>query len=256
MKRAAIVTGAGRGIGRGIATALGEQGWRVVVNYNRSAEAAEEAAAAIRAAGGEAVTVQADVAALEDHGRLVGAALESFGRLDLLVNNAGVAPTVRTDLLEATPESYDRVMGINLRGPYFLTQAVANTMIRLLREGVIDQPSIVNVGSVSAYATSPHRGEYCLSKAGLGMMTALFADRLAEFGIHVFELRPGVIESDMTGPVKAKYDQLIADGLTPIRRWGTPADVAAAVLAIVDGRFPFSTGQVIDVDGGFHLKRL
>ncbi len=255
-RRAAIVTGASRGIGRGIAEALGGLGWGVVINYHRSAEAAEEVARAVESAGGQAVLVRADVADLEQHPALVEAAREGFGRVDLLVNNAGVAPTVRTDLLAADPDSYDRVMGINLRGPYFLTQRVARWMIELVEGGLVPHPAIVNIGSVSAYAASPARGEYCLSKAGLGMTTALFADRLAEHGINVYEIRPGVIESDMTGPVKDKYDRLIADGLTPLRRWGTPGDVAQAVVAVAEGRFPFSTGQVIDVDGGFHLRRL
>ncbi len=246
----ALVTGASRGIGRGIATALGRRGWRVVINYNRSADAAEEAAAAVRAGGGEALVVQADVAELADHERLIDATAGAFGRIDLLVNNAGVAPEQRVDLLEATPASYDRVMSINLRGPYFLTQRVAR---RMIEQG---GGRIVNIGSISAYTSSPMRGEYCLSKAGLGMMTALFADRLAPHGIGVYELRPGVIETDMTGAVKEKYDRLIADGLTPIARWGTPDDVAAAVIAIAEGLLPFSTGQVIDVDGGFHLRRL
>ena len=255
-RQAAIVTGASRGIGRGIAEALGRLGWGVVVNYNRSAEAAEEVAQAIREAGGEPVLVQADVAELDDHERLVSAAVDAFGRIDLLVNNAGVAPNVRTDVLDASADSYDRVMSINVRGPYFLTQRVARRMVEQVTAGLAPLPAIINIGSVSAYAASPNRGEYCLSKAALGMVTILFADRLAEYGIGVFELRPGVIESDMTGPVKAKYDQLIRDGLTPIRRWGTPDDVARAVVAIAQQSFPFSTGQVIDVDGGFHLRRL
>jgi NAD(P)-dependent dehydrogenase (short-subunit alcohol dehydrogenase family) len=252
----ALVTGASRGIGRAIAEALGAAGWAVVVNYHRSAAAAEEVAAAIVAAGGEALTAQADIAALADHERLVGDALKRFGRLDLLVNNAGIAPPQRTDLLEATADSYDLVMATNLRGPYFLTQRVAREMIALRARGVVEAPRIINVGSVSAYASSVHRGDYCLSKAAMGMMTTLFADRLADEGINVYEIRPGIIATDMTGPVRAKYDTLIADGLTPIRRWGEPGDVAAAVMAIATGALPFSTGQVIDVDGGFHLRRL
>jgi len=256
IRRAAIVTGASRGIGRGIAHLLGEHQYGVVINYNRSADAASEVAAEVIAAGGRGVVVQADLSNLADHARLVEAAEAEFGRIDVLVNNAGVAPEVRTDLLAATPDSYDRVMNINLRGPYFLTQRVANAMIAGLADGRVHEPVIVNIGSVSAYASSPARGEYCLSKAGMGMMTALYADRLAAEGINVYEVRPGVIESDMTGPVKAKYDQLIADGLSPIARWGTPYDVAQAVLMIAEGALPFSTGQVIDVDGGYHLRRL
>jgi len=256
IRRAAIVTGASRGIGRGIATLLGAHGYGVLINYNRSADAAEEVAAEVNAAGGQGVVVQADIASLDDHRKLVETAEEAFGRIDVLVNNAGVAPEVRTDLLEASPESYDRVMNINLRGPYFFTQRVANAMIAGLGDGRVHEPVIINIGSVSAYASSPARGEYCLSKAAMGMMTDLFADRLASEGILVHEIRPGVIESDMTGPVKAKYDKLIAEGLSPIARWGTPLDVAKAVLMLAEGSLPFSTGQVIDVDGGFHLRRL
>lgn len=251
-RRAAIVTGASRGIGRAVAVRLGQLGYGVVINYNASAEAAEAAADEVRAAGGEAVVVQADVGDLEHHARLVHAALESFGALDVLVNNAGVAPTIRADLLEASVESYDRVMGINLKGPYFLTQRVARVMLEHRRPG----RSIVNIGSLSAYASSTGRGEYCVSKAGLSMMTTLFADRLAEEGINVYEVRPGIISTDMTGPVQEKYERLIKEGLTPIRRWGEPADVAEAVAMLVSGWLPFSTGQVIDVDGGFHLRRL
>lgn len=255
-RRAAIVTGASRGIGKAVAEQLGALGMGVVINYNQSAAAALEVARIVKEAGGGAVTVQADVADLDDHPRLVEAALEAFGGVDVLVNNAGVAPTVRTDLLEATPESYDRVMSINLRGPYFLTQRVARVMVDWRANGRPAAPMIINIASLSSYAASPTRGEYCLSKAALSMMTALFADRLAEHGINVYEVRPGVIETDMTGSVREKYDRLIAAGLTPIQRWGKPGEVALAVRALVEGYFPFSTGLVIDVDGGFHLRRL
>jgi NAD(P)-dependent dehydrogenase (short-subunit alcohol dehydrogenase family) len=253
---AALVTGASRGIGRGSAVALGRLGWSVVINYCQNAEAAVETQRLLEEAGGRGVIVQADVADRDDREKLVQATLSACGRIDLLVNNAGVAPTQRLDLLEATEESYDRVLDINLKGPYFLTQRVARVMIELLRAGTISRPKIINVGSVSAYASSPARGEYCLSKAAMGMMTALFADRLAEYGINVYEVRPGIIATDMTGPVQEKYDQLIADGLTPIRRWGQPEDVAQAVVAIAQDLLPFSTGEVINVDGGFHLRRL
>jgi NAD(P)-dependent dehydrogenase (short-subunit alcohol dehydrogenase family) len=167
-----------------------------------------------------------------------------------------MAPRQRMDLLQTTEASYDEVMGVNLKGPFFLTQHVANVMINLLREQRISQPKIINIGSMSAYTASVNRGEYCISKAGMGMMTALFADRLAEYGILVYEIRPGVINTDMTSVVKARYDALIDDGLTPVRRWGEPEDVARAVLAVVEGYLPFSTGEIINVDGGFHLRRL
>lgn len=255
-RRVALVTGAGRGIGRGIGLSLAEQGWAVVVNYRGNAEAAQETAEAIQEAGGVALVVQANIAESADRARLVAATLDHFGRIDLLVNNAGMAPRVRRDLLETTEESYDEVMAVNLKGPFFLTQQVANTMIDLLQQGAIDHAQIVNIGSISAYASSPNRGEYCLSKAGMGMMTALFADRLAQHGINVYEIRPGIVATDMTSGVKDKYDDLIDGGLTPIRRWGQPQDVGRAVVAIAEGYLPFSTGEIINVDGGFHLQRL
>jgi NAD(P)-dependent dehydrogenase (short-subunit alcohol dehydrogenase family) len=252
----AIVTGASRGIGRGIATALAAHGWTAVINYRGNAAAAQETADAIQAAGGRALIVQADIGAAPDRELLVRTTLERCGRVDLLVNNAGMAPRQRMDLLTTTENSYDEVMAVNLKGPFFLTQRVAYAMIELLRQGVIDQPKIINIGSISAYTASVNRGEYCISKAGMGMMTALFAERLAEYGILVYEVRPGIIETDMTSAVKERYDALIGGGLTPLRRWGQPEDVAWAVLAIAQGYMPFSTGEVINVDGGFHLRRL
>jgi 3-oxoacyl-[acyl-carrier protein] reductase len=254
--RVALVTGASRGIGRGIALALAGKDWRVVVNYHRNLEAARETQRQIEAAGSQAALIQADIARHEDRQRLVEQTLERFGRIDLLVNNAGIGPEHRADLLELSEESYERVMGVNLKGPFFLTQLAARTMIALLEDGTIQAPKIVNIGSLSTYAASVERGEYCLSKAGLGMMTALFATRLAEYGILVYEIRPGIIATDMTQGVQEKYERLIASGVTPIRRWGRPQDVAKAVLAIAEGCLPFSTGEVINVDGGFHLPRL
>ena len=255
-RKTAIVTGAGRGIGRGIAVSLGAEGYAVAVNYVGNQEAAEEAAGKVTEAGGEAFVIQADVAERAARERLVDETLERTGRIDLLVNNAGVGPLERLDLLEASEESFERVMAINLKGPYFLTQRVAREMIRLKRGGVVAAPKIVNISSISAYTASPNRGEYCLSKAALSMMTRLFAVRLADEGIGVYEIRPGIIQTDMIGPATEKYDKLIADGLTPIRRWGQPEDVARAVVAIARDLLPFSTGEVINVDGGFHLKTL
>ncbi|MCX6032754.1 MAG: 3-ketoacyl-ACP reductase [Chloroflexi bacterium] len=254
--RVALVTGASRGIGRAIAVALAGDGWTVVVNYQANAEAAAQALAQVQAAGGQGVTIQADIADAADRERLVQETLSRYGRIDLLVNNAGVAPRQRVDLLEATEASYDEVMAVNLKGPFFLTQRVAQVMIALLAAGAIQRPKIVNIGSISAYTSSTNRGEYCLSKAGIGMMTQLYADRLAEYGINVYEVRPGIVETDMTSAVREKYDRLIAAGLTPFRRWGRPEDVALAVQMIAAGRLPFSTGEVINVDGGFHLRRL
>lgn len=255
-ERVALVTGASRGIGRGIALALAAQGWAVVINYRGQADAAQATAQAAVAAGGRALVVQANIGQAADRARLAAAPLAEFGRLDLLVNNAGMAPRRRMDLLETTEASYDEVMAVNLKGPFFLTQQVAKTLIELIEAGKVARPSIVNIGSMSAYTSSTNRGEYCLSKAGVGMMTALFADRLAEFGINVYEVRPGIIATDMTSAVKERYDRLIGEGLTPIRRWGEADDVGRAVVALAEGYFPFSTGEVINVDGGFHLRRL
>jgi len=252
----ALITGASRGIGRGIAVELARLSWNLVLNYVHHAEAAVETQRLVERAGGRGVIVQADIADRDDREKLVQAALAEFGRIDLLVNNAGVAPAQRLDLLEATEESFDRVWAINLKGPYFLTQRVAKVMIDLLRGGKISRPKIVNISSISAYTSSPTRGEYCVSKAALSMMTKLFADRLAEYGILVYEIRPGIIATDMTGPVREKYDALIVEGLTPIRRWGQPEDIGKAVAAIAQDLLPFSTGEVINVDGGFHLRRL
>jgi NAD(P)-dependent dehydrogenase (short-subunit alcohol dehydrogenase family) len=252
----ALVTGGGRGIGRGIALALAGQGWTVVVNYRGNAEAAAETVADIESQGGRALAIQADISSASDRDRLVNAILDAYGRLDLLVNNAGMAPRQRKDLLEMSEASYDEVMAVNLKGPFFLTQQVANLMIRLLEDDLIDRPKIVNIGSISSFTSSVNRGEYCVSKAGMGMMTSLFADRLAEFGINVYEVRPGVIATDMTSAVTEKYDTLIAEGLTPFRRWGQAEDVAKAVLALAADYLPFSTGEVINVDGGFHVRRL
>ena len=247
----AIVTGSSRGIGRGIALSLAKDGWSVVINYCGNQQAAEETCAAVEEAGGKAIAVQGDVSLTADRERLVAESLAWNGSIDLLVNNAGIAPSVRADILDASEESFDRLMTVNLRGPYFLTQLVAKQMLKQEQKG-----QIVNISSISAYTASVNRGDYCLSKSGLGMMTALYAARLADEGIRVYEVRPGVIATDMTGAVKEKYDKLISEGLSPIRRWGVPEDIGRAVLAIARGDFPFSTGEVINVDGGFHMKTL
>ncbi|MEV1289759.1 3-ketoacyl-ACP reductase [Micromonospora sp. NPDC049679] len=255
--RAAIVTGGSRGIGRGIVVALAGAGYDVVVNYARNADAAREVGKEVEALGRRAHLVQADVSRAADRQRLVDETVSAFGRIDLLVNNAGVAPDVRADILEAGEESFDRLVGINLKGPYFLTQLAARAMIDQIDRGVLTAPKIVTISSMSAYTASVNRGDYCVAKAGLAMSTQLYAARLAEHGINVYEIRPGIIETDMTGPVKAKYDDLIFNqGLTPIRRWGKPDDVGKAVVAVATDLLPFSTGQVIDVDGGFHLRTL
>jgi 3-oxoacyl-[acyl-carrier protein] reductase len=252
-----LITGAGRGIGRGIAIELAKLGHAVAINYAGNASAAEECLQLVRTAGGDGITVRADVAVAEDRARLLQTVMESYGRLDLLVNNAGVAPTVRADLLEAGEESFDRLISINLKGPYFLTQLAARQMIEQVKQGAVGAfglPRIVTITSV--YTASVNRGDYCVAKAGLAMMTALYAARLAEYGINVYEVRPGVIETDMTAGVKEKYDALIAQGAWPLRRWGKPEDIGRAVAAIARGNLPYSTGEVINVDGGFHLRTL
>jgi NAD(P)-dependent dehydrogenase (short-subunit alcohol dehydrogenase family) len=256
MNKTALVTGSSRGIGRGIAEALAERGWTIAINFRANLNAAKETLHVVTMRGGKGVLVQADISSEVDRQRLVAETLDHFGRIDLLVNNAGMAPRKRKDILTVGEDSYDEILNINLKSPFFLTQLIANAMIDLINAKVIVDPRIININSISAYTSSPNRGEYCISKAGLSMATALFADRLSEFGIGVYEIRPGVIKTDMTGLVKEKYDQLISDGLTPIKRWGEPVDVAKAVVAIAEGLFPFSTGEVFNVDGGFHLSRL
>lgn len=250
----AIVTGASRGIGHGIALELATLGYDLVVHRARNElpEVIQEA----QRRGAVCEFVPGDIADAETREQLVEATRSRFGRCDLLVNNAGTGPRERRDILEATEESFDWVLGINLRGPYFLTQRVARWMIEQ-RAAHPDRPlRIVNIGSISAYTSSPSRGEYCISKAAIGMMTMLYADRLAEYGIGVFEVRPGIVKTDMTKVVTAKYDKMIAEGVTPIRRWGYPEDIGKAVGAIAEGRLDFCTGQVINADGGFHLRRL
>ncbi len=250
----AIVTGAGRGIGRAIAKELASLGYDLVIN--RVKKEIPQTQKEILALGVKCEFVPGDISIAEERRRIVETAKNKFGRCNLLVNNAGTAPLKRADILQATEESFDRVMGINLKGPYFLTQQVANWMIEQKKQKPAQTFRIVNISSISAYTSSPSRGEYCISKAGVSMMTKLYADRLAEYNIGVFEISPGIIETDMTGAVKEKYDKLIAEGLTPIKRWGRPEDVAKAVAAIAQGKLDFCTGQVINVDGGFHLRRL
>jgi 3-oxoacyl-[acyl-carrier protein] reductase len=255
--KTALVTGASRGIGRGIAVELARAGCRVAINYAGNAAAAAEALRLVKAAGGDGVTVQADISVAADRQRLVAETVKAFGRIDLLVNNAGIAPAVRADLLEAGEESFDRLYAVNLKGPYFLTQLVAKQMLQQEPDPEKARGRIVNITSISAYTASVNRGDYCMVKAGLAMMTKLFADRLAADGINVYEIRPGIVATDMTSGVTAKYDKLILEqGITPLRRWGQPEDVGRAVRAIAEDRFPFSTGAVFDVDGGFHLHRL
>ena len=262
-KPVALVTGGTRGIGQAIAAQIASLGFDIAISHwDLGPDGVPDPAAGhgtealIQAAGSACLSVATNVADSADRQRLIDEVRTRFGRCDMLVNNAGVAPTQRNDLLEATEESFDRVMSINLRGPYFLTQLMANWLIAQKADDEHFTGRIVNISSISAYTASPGRGEYCLSKAGVSMMTKLYAARLGEYGIGVFEIRPGIIETDMTAGVKDKYNALIADGLTPLRRWGHPQDVARAVGAVAEGKLDFSTGTAIDVDGGFNVQRL
>lgn len=252
----ALVTGGSRGIGRGICLELARTGYLVMINYERNLEAAEETRSQIEKAGGQADILQGNISLPEHRHLMVDSTIDTYGRIDLLVNNAGVAPKQRSDILDTAEESWDHLLNVNLKGPFFLTQQVARAMISLVESGTIPHGTIVNVSSISAYTASVNRPEYCISKAGVSMMTQLYAARLAEHGIRVYEVRPGIIETDMTSGVKEKYDKLIQNGLTPIRRWGKPEDIGKAVAMIAQGALPFSTGEVINVDGGFHMKVL
>ena len=244
MKKVALVTGASQGIGKGIADALCDAGYEVVrVSRHPERDGDDH--------------FGCDISSAEDRAALAEFIDKKYGRLDLLVNNAGVACEVRLDVLETTEESFDRVLGINTKGTFFMCQIFANLMIGYQGRGLVDYtPRIVNISSVSSYTTSTSRGEYCISKAGISMTTLLFADRLAEYGIPVFEVRPGIIKTPMTDVVSAKYDKLIEDGITPIKRWGTPEDVAKCVMAAASGLLDFGTGTVLNADGGFHIRRL
>ena len=254
MKRTALVTGSRRGIGLGIARSLAAEGLNVVVNG--VGEEIPEQTMALRDLGAEVLYCRADVSSAADRARMLGEIQERFGPLHILVNNAGVAPSVRADILEAGEESFDRVMSINLKGPYFLTQAVARSMVEGRRKGAQEPCTIIFVSSISAQVASTSRGEYCLSKAGLSMAAQLWAVRLAEDDIPVYEIQPGIIKTDMTAGVTEKYDRLIGEGLVPQKRWGFPEDIGKACAMLIRGDLGFSTGQVIGVDGGFMLDRL
>jgi NAD(P)-dependent dehydrogenase (short-subunit alcohol dehydrogenase family) len=255
-KRVALITGGARGIGLGIAQSLASAGYDLAINGLRAEEDARPALDALRQRGAEVLYCRADVGDRAARAAMLAAIQEHFGRLNVLVNNAGVAPKVRADLLEATEESFEWVMRTNLQGPYFLTQAAANWMIEQKRDDPQFYACLINISSVSSTAATPHRGEYCISKAGVAMATKLWAVRMAEFDVPVYEVRPGIIRSDMTRPVIEKYDKLIAEGLLVQPRWGLPEDVGRAVAMLLRGDLPYSTGQVLMVDGGFSIERL
>ena len=256
-----LVTGSSRGLGRGVAEILAAAGFSVAIHYASNREAAEatvEACTKLATAPLQKfVPIGGNIGVAADRQKLFDGVLAAYGHLDALVNNAGVAPRIRADLTEATEEIFDEVLGINLKGPYFLSQLAARYWLThpddcRLKGGY----KLLFVTSLSANTASINRGEYCISKAGLVMATQLWATRLADAGVQVLEIRPGLMATDMTAGVKDKYDKLLAQGVVPQKRWGTPADVGLAVKAILEGHFPFSTGDVINVDGGFHLRRL
>lgn len=256
-----LVTGASRGLGRGIAIEAAAEGLSVAINYASNAAAADETVALCQQAarGGEQrfVPVKGDVSSRADREAMLAQVLDTCGRVDALVNNAGIAPRVRADLTETSEDSFEELLRINLQGPFFLTQAVANHWLTApYAPAIASGFKIVFVTSISADTASINRGEYCISKAGLAMASQLWAVRLAEHGIQVVELRPGIMATDMTSGVKAKYDALLAEGLVPQRRWGTPEDVGRAVRSVLAGHFAFTTGDVIHLDGGFHIRRL
>ncbi|MEM1485907.1 3-ketoacyl-ACP reductase [Oscillospiraceae bacterium PP1C4] len=255
MAKTAIVTGGSRGIGLGIVKQLAADGFAVVIVAVSPIEQYQETFDQLTKDGVEYLYLQGSISDAADRERCIAETLKKYGRIDVLVNNAGVAPQVRADLLEMTEQSFDRVIAINTKGTMFMSQAVAKQMIKQEEiDGV--RGIIVNVGSMSAEVSSTSRGEYCVSKAGIAMLTSLYADRLAGESIFVYEVRPGIIATDMTSSVKEKYDALFEQGICPIKRWGTPADVASAVSVFCSGKLRYTTGQYIDVDGGFHIKRL
>jgi len=250
MKKTALITGGARGIGFGVAKKLAEDGFNIVIFGTRGAEDVWDSIQELNTLGSETLYVQGNVAEADACEACVRKAVEKFGKLDLLVNNAGVAPKVRADILETTGESLDYVFGINIKGTFFMSQAAARQMVEQ------NSGMIINMSSISAYTSSVNRPEYCISKSAVSMMTTLFADRLAAHGVYVYEIRPGIIRTDMTVGVTGKYDKLIEDGQFPIERWGYPEDVAKAVSAFASGAFPYSTGEVINVDGGFHIRKI
>jgi 3-oxoacyl-[acyl-carrier protein] reductase len=251
-RRVALITGGTRGIGLGIAVKLAEAGFTIAITGRRRAEEVQPVLAQLKERSPGSIYIQADVASTADRKRLLETVESQLGGMDVLVNNAGIAPRIRADILEAGEESFDELIGTNLRGPYFLTQSVASWMIRNPAPG----RSIINISSVSATVASVNRGDYCIAKAGIAMATKLWAVRLAEHGIAVYEVRPGIIETDMTAGVKGKYDALIESGILLQKRWGTPEDIGTAVSMLTRGQLPYATGAVLVLDGGLTMARL
>lgn len=260
-RRVALVTGAAKGIGQSIVLELAENGFDIIgmdILYDPLSRKTGllEVGERIDEFEGGFFPIKGDVSDLETHDEIIKQALDRFGRIDILVNNAGVAPEKRLDILETTPESYDRVLSINTRGAFFLTQKIARQMIKQFEEDKERKCAVVFISSISASVSSPSRAEYCISKAALSMAAKIFADRLAEYGINVYEVRPGIIQTDMTAPVKEKYDKLIDEGLIPQKRWGFPKDVARAVASLARGDFAYSTGLVVEISGGMNISHL
>jgi len=260
-KSVVLVTGAGRGIGRGISLSCAEAGFDVagvdILFDSRNKDSGLfEVQQKVEEFNSSFLPVQGDISALHDHERILDEVLDFYGKVDVLVNNAGVAPEKRIDVLETSPESYDRVMSVNTRGAFFLTQRIAVPMIEHAKEGNLQNPCIIFISSISAEVSSPSRAEYCISKAALSQAAQIYADRLAEFAINVYELRPGLIHTEMTALVKEKYDKLIEEGLVPLKRWGFPEDVGKAVVALAGGYMKYSTGLVLELSGGMNIRRL
>jgi 3-oxoacyl-[acyl-carrier protein] reductase len=254
----AVITGGSSGIGRAITLLVASKGYNVIfTHYDRNDDLVNETMELAKGLGVEVTPIKANSGDALERKKLFDFIFSKFERIDLLVNNAGIAPPKRTDLLEATEESFDLVLTINLKGPYFITQKIANNMVEATKKDPEFKPIVINTSSVSSWATSTARGEYCISKAGVSMMTKLYADRLSEFGINVYEIQPGIIKTNMTSAVVDKYDNMIFnEGLLLQKRWGFPEDIAKVVEAIIAGNFSYSTGQVFYVDGGFQIRRL
>lgn len=256
MNKTALITGGSRGIGFGIALELVKSGFHVAINGVRAQDQASAALDELRTYGSEVIYARGDISSSGDRALVLDQVVQELGPLNVLVNNAGVAPLERTDLLESSEESFDRVMNINLKGPYFFTQLVARHMVEQVKKNRDFSACIINVSSISATLASVNRGEYCLSKAGVSMATSLWAVRLGEYNIPVYEIQPGIIRTDMTAGVREKYDRLIAEGLCVQKRWGMPEDVGKVAAAMATGSMPYSTGQVVLVDGGLTIPRL
>ncbi len=256
MNKTALITGGSRGIGLGIAIELAKARFNLIINGVRKQETVQPILDGLKAFGVKVIYAQGDVSKKEDRESILQTVVSEFGQLNVLINNAGIAPKERKDILDATEESFEYVMGINLKGPYFLTQLFANHMVEQKKKDTDFESCIINVSSVSATVASVNRGEYCISKAGIAMTTKLWAARLGEYGIPVYEIQPGIIKTDMTSGVIEKYDKLFEEGISIQKRWGLPEDIGKVAASMATGMMPYSTGQVVLVDGGMTIQRL